>query len=65
MPLGISTELESTHVSEKPFSLVTIISPGFSTELDHLSGSEGVSVVAIATVYGLHNRGFGVRVPVR
>jgi hypothetical protein len=40
VPLLIFTEVESTPVSEKPFSLLTIISPSFSTELDHLRGSE-------------------------
>jgi hypothetical protein len=43
---------------------VTIISTGFSTELDHLSCSEVDNVAGIATGYGLDNRGFGVRVPV-
>jgi hypothetical protein len=40
IPLGIFTEAESTPVSEKPFSLLTIISPSVSTELDHLRGCE-------------------------
>jgi hypothetical protein len=64
IPLGIFTELESAPASEKSFSLVTIISSGFCTELDHLSASEGYSVVGIATGYELDDRTVGVRVPV-